>query len=566
MAQVAGSGALGSSWLDAKARLAAAPKRYFIKTHEYPEDDCPAIVIVRDPRAAIVSYWHFLREIEGQSIPLAAVAIGLCGYGDWNKFYSEWQPQSRPNTLLLRYEDIVADHARCIAEISAFTGLKPTGEWNSDFRRFHAINPVFFRAGDNKKNIAELSPGLEEWIIARCAPMMSKFGYQMPHTSPHIERWMTELQDYFSDQWMDSRRNLASKQTVIEGLIKTSEALTLEKRAWRFAGFLFWPLQRIILFLIKKKKALTKVRLGELHQHPPHYYSFYVGNLPKVPKPMPTISVVTPSYNQGRFLSQTIQSVLAQRYPALQYVVQDGASEDNSVEIIQKHTKALHAWASVSDRGQAHAINLGFEKTSGEIMAWLNGDDLHTPTTLAYVARYFQNNPHVDVVYGHRLIINEKNQKIGNWIMPKHDDEILSWVDYVPQETLFWRRKIWQKIGGALDESFDFALDWDLLLKFRNVGAKIVRLPVLLGCFRVHEGQKTSRELENRGKKEMEILRQRIHGKTITDLEIFNATKKYLRQSICCNLAWQIKSHRGKLFFWKKKPESKKFKCHPIFI
>ena len=129
------------------------------------------------------------------------------------------------------------------------------------------------------------------------------------------------------------------------------------------------------------------------------------------------------------------------------------------------------------------------------------------------MADYFKTHPTVDAVYGHRILINEFDQEIGRWVMPKHNPRVLAWADYVPQETLFWRRSLWEKVGG-IDESFQFALDWDLLLRFQNAGASIVRLPRFLGAFRVHTQQKTAATIASTGLAEMTRLRKRCHGRS----------------------------------------------------
>src|SRR5207302_369335 len=147
----------------------------------------------------------------------------------------------------------------------------------------------------------------------------------------------------------------------------------------------------------------------------------------------------------------------------------------------------------------ANGLNVGFEHATGEIMAYLNSDDVLLPGALNYVANYFREHPEVDVVYGHRVVIDEYDQEIGRWVLPGHDDEVLSWADYVPQETLFWRRRIWEDAGGMIDESFRFAIDWDLLIRFRDAGARMARLPRFLGGFRVHPHQKTSKEMADIG-------------------------------------------------------------------
>ncbi|HEV3438493.1 MAG TPA: glycosyltransferase family 2 protein, partial [Gemmata sp.] len=264
---------------------------------------------------------------------------------------------------------------------------------------------------------------------------------------------------------------------------------------------------------------LFGMRLHKFNQYRPR--ELFIPNKYRQPVPLqnpPLISIVTPSYNQGRFLEQTILSVLDQDYPKLEYAVQDGGSKDETVAVLDRYRDRLIHAESRKDKGQGNAINLGFaHATRGEIMAYLNSDDLLLPGCLNYVAAYFAANPDVDVVYGHRVIIDTKGKEIGRWVLPNHSDQMLVWADYVPQETLFWRRSIWDKAGGKIDESFQFALDWDMLLRFRDAGAKFVRLPRFLGAFRVHESQKTSADMAATGVPEMTKLRFRVHGQE-TDL------------------------------------------------
>ena len=118
--------------------------------------------------------------------------------------------------------------------------------------------------------------------------------------------------------------------------------------------------------------------------------------------------------------------------------------------------------------------------------------------------------------------------EIGRWVLPRHDDGVLAWADFVPQETLFWRRRIWEKIGAEVDESFRFAVDWDLLVRFRAAGARIVRLPRFLGAFRVHEDQKTSSQAETIGQEEMERIRARLHGYDVPHREVLRHIRPYL--------------------------------------
>jgi hypothetical protein len=257
----------------------------------------------------------------------------------------------------------------------------------------------------------------------------------------------------------------------------------------------------------------------------------------------PRFSIVTPSFQQRPFLAQTISSVLDQGGPEVEYVMQDGGSTDGSVELICSHESRLKAWQSVRDAGQTDAIAQGFEKTSGrpeDVMAWINSDDFYMPGALTCVADFFARHPDADVVYGHRILVDENSREIGRWFLPAHDAEVLRLNDFVPQETLFWRRRSWERAGG-LDRSFRFAMDWDLLLRLQATGARIVRLPYFLGCFRVHAAQKTSALLRTTGQDEIDRLRARTFGRPLAPEEIERDPRlaAYLRRS-----AWLEFAHR----------------------
>ncbi|MBT3255052.1 MAG: glycosyltransferase [Deltaproteobacteria bacterium] len=269
-------------------------------------------------------------------------------------------------------------------------------------------------------------------------------------------------------------------------------------------------------------KTFLDPRLGILEQYPPRKL--------KIPKKYlrtkwrtqyPSISIVTPSLNQGVFIERTIESILMQNYQHLDYHIVDGGSKDATLNILGSLDKPSISWCSEKDSGQANAINKGFRKTKGDIMAYINSDDMLLPGSLHYVAGFFFKNPKIDVVYGHRIIIDENDFEIGRWVMPRHDNEVLKWVDFIPQETLFWRRRIWEKAGGCIDEKYDFAMDWELILRFRKAGAKFRRVPRFLGEFRRHSQQKTSKEIEKQGEIEMQQLRKRSIGYQ-TDYEEIN--------------------------------------------
>ena len=283
--------------------------------------------------------------------------------------------------------------------------------------------------------------------------------------------------------------------------------------------------------------------LGYLGTHPPSKLSIPLSyrNVKSNVLNLPTISIITPSFRQGQFIERTINSVLSQNYENLEYIIQDGGSEDGSLDIIKKYEKSITSFESRKDRGQSHAINLGMAKSSGEIMAWINSDDILLPGALNYIGNFFRLHPEVDVVYGHRVLINEYDFEIGRWIMPEHDEQVLSWADFVPQETLFWRRDVWDRAGSRVDEDFHFAMDWDLLLRFKEVNAKMVRLPRLIGGFRVHGSQKTNINIKETGSLEMAVLRERELGYAPSEREIHEQINKYIRAHQIENFRWKVR-------------------------
>ena len=322
-------------------------------------------------------------------------------------------------------------------------------------------------------------------------------------------------------------------------LVLQDQKRTIRAYSAAYGGLFFLrPVGRVIRRLIE----ILLPRLGHLSQYAPRPLTTL-----KAPKKsdatadLPKISIVTPSFNQGGFIERTLLSVIDQQYPALEYFVQDGNSKDKTVEVLQAYQDQLSGWASEKDSGQSQAINRGFAKTSGEIMAWLNSDDLLLPGSLQTVADYFNRHPDVDVVYGNRLMIDGDDQEIGRWIMPGHDSNVLSWVDYVPQETLFWRRRLWDKVGGHIDESFCFAMDWDLLVRFREAGAKFAHIPQFLGAFRVHSEQKTSAAINTIGFQEMDRIRQRLLGRIPSHPEIRRAVLPFLFKHIWVDILYRIK-------------------------
>jgi len=300
--------------------------------------------------------------------------------------------------------------------------------------------------------------------------------------------------------------------------------------------------------IVKRVGRPLHLRLGIYHQYPP---------TPLRPDPellaeqraaissanvrdtLPKFSIVTPSLNQGRWLQSTIDSVTGQRYPRLEYFVVDAGSTDNSVEVLRS-ANGLSGWVSEPDSGQADGINKGFAQTTGDIMGWLNSDDQLMPGALHCVARWFQAHPKVDVVYGHRVIVDANGDEVGRWILPRHRGAAFLWGDYIPQETMFWRRSLWDRVGGRIDTDFQFAMDWELILRFHHAGAKFCRIPHTLGAFRTHPQQKSIAAIGSVGQHEFERLR-----KPLGPLRRFLYRldhKSYLAESVLHSWMWESRT------------------------
>lgn len=201
---------------------------------------------------------------------------------------------------------------------------------------------------------------------------------------------------------------------------------------------------------------------------------------------IPTISIVTPSFNQAEFLGETMESVLSQDYPRLEYVVIDGGSTDGSVEIVERQANRLHYWVSEKDRGHADALNKGFARTSGEIMAWINSDDKYLPWTFEVVAEIFATFPHINWISGlpsgwsSRGFLTESRRSPKNVF-----DYLLGRYQWIQQESVFWRRSLWDKAGGRINPDYRFMVDGELWSRF-FVHDDLYSVDCILGGYRKH--------------------------------------------------------------------------------
>ena len=211
----------------------------------------------------------------------------------------------------------------------------------------------------------------------------------------------------------------------------------------------------------------------------------------------PRITIVTPSYNQGRFLDSCMRSVLDQNYPDLEYIVVDGGSTDGSIEVIKAHEARLASWVSEPDAGHYDALDKGFRRSTGEILGWLNADDLHTPWALAVVADIFRTLPTVDwLTTLFPLFWGEDGRPIqcGSW--PGVDPRaVLRGDARIQQESTFWRRRLWEGAGGRLDTSLALAADVELWARFA-CHAQLHGVAVPLAGIRQHADQRHVRHAD----------------------------------------------------------------------
>ena len=218
------------------------------------------------------------------------------------------------------------------------------------------------------------------------------------------------------------------------------------------------------------------------------------------PEKMLKISIITPSYNQGQYLEETIQSVLDQKYPNLEYIIMDGGSTDNSVEIIKKYESQLDHWESKPDGGQSDAINKGFNMATGDILAWLNSDDYYTPGTLHEISGMFAHDD-LKIVFGECALYNEKSGKTkSSTVFEFAQSHKIEYSDYIIQPSCFWTKKTWELVGN-LDEKLIYTFDWDWYIRAQRAGVQFHPVDKIFSVYRYHDQHKTGtggdeRELE----------------------------------------------------------------------
>jgi len=243
---------------------------------------------------------------------------------------------------------------------------------------------------------------------------------------------------------------------------------------------------------------------------------------------IPLVSIITPSFNQAQYIEATIQSVLMQEYPRIEYIVVDGGSTDGTVDVIQKYEDKIAWWVSEKDKGQTDAINKGFSRAKGDILAWINSDDTYnTPQAVTDAVDFLAANPEVAMVYADCNFIDEQGNVIGTFASRQTDyQKLRRGYVHIPQQTMFFRTKYWKELG-PLDPSFYFAMDYDLWVRIARQ-APIRYLPGKTWAnFRIHTSSKTNVN-DERGWKEMLRVHYRDHGSFFAPI----VAKYYLRKII----------------------------------
>ena len=247
----------------------------------------------------------------------------------------------------------------------------------------------------------------------------------------------------------------------------------------------------------------------------------------------PLITIITPNYNMGNFIEETINSVLNQSYANLQYIIIDGGSTDKSLEIIKRYEDKLDYWISEPDTGQSQAINKGFLRAKGEFVGWLNSDDVLTPNSVETVVREFQKYPELDVIYGRNERINWRGDLVPTPDLPKDknqfDKNLILSDSLVNQPGLLFKRK-WLGIVGLLNEDLNYVMDYEYWVRLAIAGARFRRIPNTLARFRLNEKSKTVNNVIDMTNEHLRVLNEIASSEEIT--QIMNITPDELKAKI----------------------------------
>lgn len=243
----------------------------------------------------------------------------------------------------------------------------------------------------------------------------------------------------------------------------------------------------------------------------------------------PLVSIITPSYNQGQFIEQTLKSVASQTYKNYEHIIIDGGSTDNTIEILKKYQEKYPKkikWISEKDKGQSDAINKGLKMAKGEILTWLNSDDYYFPDTLEKVVDYFEENKSCFWLSGDYIVVNEKGKQIHSFV--RYYKKFLRFLPFFPtiyianfinQPSTFFTREVFEKVG-KLNIDLKYEMDYEYWLRMIKAGFKNFYINISLSYFRIHKSSKGGADFEKQFNEELEVQKKFCNNRLITFLHI----------------------------------------------
>lgn len=248
---------------------------------------------------------------------------------------------------------------------------------------------------------------------------------------------------------------------------------------------------------------------------------------------LPLVSIITPSYNQGEFIEETIDSVLNQTYPNIEYIIVDGGSTDNTLEILKKYENRIQ-WISEKDKGQANAINKGILRTKGELIGWINSDDVYERDGIEKLVACWKKHPEADLIYGEGIYIDREGRKVGRYLTEVFTKEKLGKQCIICQPSTLFSRVVIERVG-MLNEQYQMGMDYELWLRISNRG-NIVYMPEYIARSRMYQDNKTMSRRD-------EAYR-----------EACNAVKEnygYVSEKWTSGYAFYLSGEKKNLFFYK---------------